>query len=166
MAQYYTDKQTIINLILTEQPELKHCNLRISLYMYFLFCLYIKLTSPVKEQIGIIEQDNFYPKYLFEPNWYYNTYGPRDESFDFDPEDTSYEWNQTSFDLEILQFLVNSIHNNLKNHNDFQLVDRWLEEPYVIHYHANKNNDNQKVTINLEDIYDLWSQPEINTQRR
>ena len=23
MAQYYTDKQTIINLILTEQPELK-----------------------------------------------------------------------------------------------------------------------------------------------
>jgi hypothetical protein len=77
MAQYYTDKQTIINLILTEQPELKRCNLRISLYMYFLFCLYIKLTSPIKEQIGIIEQDNFYPKYLFEPNWYYNTYGPR-----------------------------------------------------------------------------------------
>lgn len=73
---------------------------------------------------------------------------------------------ETSFDLEILRFLVNSIHNNLKNHNDFQLVDRWLEEPYVIHYHANKNNDNQKVTINLEDIYDLWSQPEINTQRR
>ena len=65
MAQYYTDKQTIINLILTEQPELKRYDLRISLYMYFLFCLYIKLTSPVKEQIGIVEQDNFYPKYLF-----------------------------------------------------------------------------------------------------
>ena len=56
--------------------------------------------------------------------------------------------------------------NGIKHHNDFQLVDRWLEGPYVIHYHANKNNDNQKVTINLEDIYDLWSQPEINTQRR
>lgn len=119
MAQYYTDKQTIINLILTEQPELKRHSLRISLYMYFLFCLYIKLTSPVKEKIGIIEQNNFYPKYLFEPNWYYNTYGPKDDSFNFDPEDTSYEWNQTSFDF-----------------------------------------------INLEDIYNLWSQPEVNTQRR
>ena len=27
MVQYYTDKQTIINLILTEQPELKRYDL-------------------------------------------------------------------------------------------------------------------------------------------
>ena len=145
----------------TEQPELKGYPIRINLYMYFLFCLYIKSTSPVKEQYGVIEQDNFFPRYLFEPNWYYNTYGPRDDSFDFNPEDTSYEWNQSSFDLEIQQFLVNSIHNSLKPVNDFQLVDRWLEEPYVIDYHASKSDNKQKVSVNLQDVYNLWSQPEM-----
>lgn len=108
MRQYYTDKQNVINMILTQAPDVKGHNLRINLYTYFLFGAYIDFTSKFKEQYGVIEQD-LYPKYLFESDWYYNPYDPKDDSFDFDPKDTSYEWGATSFDVEIRRLLVHII---------------------------------------------------------
>lgn len=156
MAQYYTDKQTILNLIQIQQPDVKEHKLRINLYMYFLFCVYIDFTNKVTEQYGVIEQDNFYPKYLFESDWYYTTYGPKDDSFNFDTEDTSYDWGTTSFDVEIQQLLVHTI-NDLENRSDFQLVDRWNEEPHFLKYYHNKYDGQPKASIDPQDIYDAWS---------
>lgn len=65
---------------------------------------------------------------------------------------------------QIVKFLTAT--KKLKKLNQTFIVTALVNLSISTHNHANKNNDNQKVTINLEDIYDLWSQPEINTQRR
>lgn len=154
MATYYTDKQSVLNLVLSKHPELADQEIRLNLCLYFLFCIYIHEASQLKEEVGIIEQNDFYPRYLFKPNWIITLYGPQDKSLDYNLEDTSYVWGTTSFDEDIKDFLIKTLEESLLPQSDFSLVDRWHEENYVVKCLKEAYDG---ISLNIEWVYDLWS---------
>lgn len=151
----YTTKQNVLNLILSEFPERKSQRLHLTLALYFLNCFYINGTSASKylEKPGVVEQD-LYPKFLFSlDNWEINTYCPSEitPEVDFNPEDLSYSWNESSLDLGIKDFILKTYKENIKDKTDFDLVDLWHEEDFVL----DVINENKTVDFSYE-VYNKW----------
>lgn len=150
---FYTTKEPLIGYIryYCEQTDRLHKfdSLYVSSILYLLQVNYVANFN-VKEQIGIIEQDNFYPKYLFDYQFTANLYGVVDKSIELD-NIVSMPFGDVSnkFELKIVEFIIETIKNCLEV-EFYQLIDKIHDCPA---WHDAYWSMNSTITYELIDKY-------------
>lgn len=102
-------------------------NHRLHLLMYILFTEYLYVFD-VREEEGIIETDNFFPRYLFEPNYIVNNYGVTDPDFkNYEPRPFTKTF-PTTFDMQI-KFLIDLLLGDTIDIDIISLTEYVLQDP-------------------------------------
>lgn len=121
MRKYYFENvDDLVNYLLYKEPDITPLRLQISLY--FLFAFYI----------GTYQNQNDYPKYLFNADfetWYY---GPTIRRVYLNQEEGKYIPHEFIFgnheiDQEVNRF-INDLLSRITDRSDFSLIDRLHED--------------------------------------
>lgn len=117
---YFNNVDDLVNHLFYKEPDITPLRLQINLY--FLFTFYI----------GIYQNQNDYPAYLFNANFEADHYGPiirrvylKQEEGEYAPREFIFKNHE--MDREINKF-INDLFNEITDRSDFSLVDRLHED--------------------------------------
>lgn len=148
---FFNNSDDLVNHILTKLPN-EPGVLRLNLTLYFLFAAYATAYNPKVENPNILDEQ---PKFIADLIFTADPYGPYEYTIkekwkndNYQPKEYKFLDNQV--DQNIKHF-INDILEQLKDIDDFSLIDRaQIDDAYIQAY----NNSNSKIMSREQMILD------------
>lgn len=148
---FFNNTDDLVNHILTKLPE-EPGYLRLNLTLYFLFATYAAAYNPKVENTNILDEQ---PKFIADLTFTADQYGPYEYTIKEKWKNDNYQPKKYKFldnqvDQNIKHF-INDILEQLKDIDDFSLIDRaQIDDAYIQAY----NNNNSKIMSREQMILD------------
>lgn len=139
MSYIFNNKTDLINYLylkLNSPTEVK-----IQKTLYFLFAIYGSSYGQTNDETSNDCDITHYPKYLFEPYFTATTYGPLDKEVHNNTKKQLYKPKNLDLsklsqklsveDKQNIKLFINTIIEEVKNVDDFTLIDRTLQDTCV-----------------------------------
>lgn len=137
---FFNNSNDLVNHILTKLPE-EPGILRLNLTLYFLFATYAAAYKPKVENPNILDEQ---PKFIADLVFTADHYGPQNYSINdklrneyYQPKEYNFLDNQV--DQNVKHF-IDDILEQLKNVDDFSLLDRATQDDAWFNAYSNNNS--------------------------
>lgn len=137
---FFNNPDDLINHLLTKLPE-DTWILRLNLTLYFLFAAYAGAYNPKVENPNILEEQ---PRFVADLTFTADKYGPQDYSVNdklrneyYQPKEYKFLDNQVD---QNIKWFIDDILNQLKDVDDFSLVDRAVQDDAWLNAYTNEDS--------------------------